>query len=260
MKNNDKIIFIDLDGTLLNDQENISSLDFELINKVAKKSNWEVVFTTGRPHEFAKEKTKKFKFQKTIISFNGALIKRDEEIIFSSFLKYKLIQKMFDNDMMNKIDYAFHNEEGLFVNDLKSQFKKLDVKNIEIWTGNIKEYFSMYFDITNIDKKILKELELFFINNHINKWELFNKEFLVVYNHKINKGEAINFLKSKKIFSHTYCIGDGRNDIEAFQNVDTSFAMANSVIEVKKRATHITPADNNNSGVSSMLELIFNKV
>lgn len=67
-----KIIAVDLDGTLLNSQSQLSDFTKETIKKVAQKGH-KVIITTGRPYRMAHQYYEELGLDTPMINFNGSL-------------------------------------------------------------------------------------------------------------------------------------------------------------------------------------------
>lgn len=67
-----KIIALDLDGTLLNNQQQISSKSQEVLNKIQAQGH-KIIITTGRPYRSALPYYQQLGLETPLISFNGAL-------------------------------------------------------------------------------------------------------------------------------------------------------------------------------------------
>ena len=67
-----KIIAVDLDGTLLNSESQLSELTKETIKKVVKRGH-KVIITTGRPYRMAYHYYKELELDTPMINFNGSL-------------------------------------------------------------------------------------------------------------------------------------------------------------------------------------------
>ena len=67
-----KIIAVDLDGTLLNSQSQLSDFTKETIKKVSQKGH-KVIIATGRPYRMAYHYYKELELDTPMINFNGSL-------------------------------------------------------------------------------------------------------------------------------------------------------------------------------------------
>ncbi|MBF8970811.1 MULTISPECIES: Cof-type HAD-IIB family hydrolase [unclassified Streptococcus] len=67
-----KIIALDLDGTLLNDQQQISSKSQDVLKKIQDQGH-KIIITTGRPYRSALPYYQQLELETPLITFNGAL-------------------------------------------------------------------------------------------------------------------------------------------------------------------------------------------
>ena len=68
-----KIIALDLDGTLLNSQESLSTTTIETLQQI-KKQGHKIIITTGRPYRSALPYYQTLGLDTPMITFNGALV------------------------------------------------------------------------------------------------------------------------------------------------------------------------------------------
>ncbi|MGM2842364.1 HAD-IIB family hydrolase, partial [Bacillus cereus group sp. Bce002] len=66
-----KIIALDLDGTLLNEQSQLSDYTIDVIQAV-KKAGHTVVIATGRPYRMADKFYHQLQLETPMINFNGS--------------------------------------------------------------------------------------------------------------------------------------------------------------------------------------------
>lgn len=67
-----KVIAVDLDGTLLNSESKLSDFTKETIKKISAKGH-KVIITTGRPYRMALDFYKELELNTPMINFNGSL-------------------------------------------------------------------------------------------------------------------------------------------------------------------------------------------
>ena len=67
-----KIIAVDLDGTLLNSESQLSDFTKQTIKKVSAKGH-KIIITTGRPYRMAIDYYKELGLDTPMINFNGSL-------------------------------------------------------------------------------------------------------------------------------------------------------------------------------------------
>ena len=117
-----KIIFTDLDDTLLNSEKKISQIDKEAIMK-AQEAGIKFVLASGRPtfamYDLAKELELE-KYGSFILSFNGSIITncKSGKHIFEESLTKEDLHLMYDFAKENSC-HIIHFTAGLFTASLK---------------------------------------------------------------------------------------------------------------------------------------------
>lgn len=273
-----KLIAIDLDGTLLDDNKVIPKENIKLINKLIEVG-YEVVIATGRRYWSAKELTKEINGHMVILANNGNIVRNTEndEVLVAKYLNlddFRIAMEEGKRRSLNPIIHVNGYEEGFdimiefnrehqsYYNYLKNdnrykQFNNyLEIEDNRIlalvYGGNRKELYSF--------KKYLKEKYPNNYNTHIMEninlaealLEIMNPLgtkwlSLIEYANKIN-------IKQEEIIA----IGDDNNDIDMLKNAGLGIGMKNGSSGVKKVADIITKYDNNKSGVAYELKRVLN--
>ncbi len=257
-----KIVFFDLDGTLLNEEKEIIIENKEAIAK-ARNNGIEVVICSGRPQSQVLYYQKIAGAGNYIITTNGAGIYDIEtkQQLYSCGLDKdfcKLFYKyVLDNDLFFRIDtkYAryFNKEENRIFDEVL--FKE---EPEEFFNENLVEQFS----ISSVDSKqvddVIKYLENFNDLKVENRYFFYtnnkNYDTINIINKNASKGNAIRGLcKYLKIdLKDSIGFGDDYNDISMFKAVGYSICMGNAKDEVKVFAKEVID-DNNNPGISKVL-------
>lgn len=267
-----KLIAIDLDGTLLNDEKYIPEENIDIINKLCN-SGYEVVFATGRRYLAAREFIDCFKQDLVIVANNGNMVRhtKDDQLIFASYLDNSLLEFVLEQgkkidihptihvnkfedgiDMVFELeqnDHRYHNylENETRVEKLEN-FLNEDLKILSIvYLGNYDKLRKLY-DKINLDCP--KDYQMYLMQN------IFLAEALLeVVKPNSGKWDSVkNYAETKGIKpEEILAIGDDANDIEMIKNAGLGIAMNNAVEGVKIVADIITKYDNNNCGVSKVL-------
>lgn len=271
-----KIVMVDLDGTLLDDNKNVSKKNIEMINKVYKEKDIIFVIATGKNISDIKYITDAIgePINQYIIASNGAVIKDNvkNDYIVKNYLT--------DEEVINIIDtYKKHNLMGLIQTEQGPVIEdKLaaEIQNVT-YSENLKEYV-LKNKTSNIalitpmgkeeDLKLLKnELENKFSSlastalcdfTCTNNGRTFSSKYIDVMKEGSTKANAIkiliNYLNISK--EEVIAIGDGGNDIPMFEIAGYKIVMGNANEFVKSKADYITDT-NNNDGVAKALEYVF---
>jgi len=268
-----KAIFIDIDGTLRDNNKNISKQTIEAIENITKKGIL-VILCSGRPRKYTENVSKEAKASKYIISSGGACIynyEKDDIIYINKMNKLACIE-LYKIAKEAKVRFIMDVGECRVVNKLKY----LDGSEIELKT-DIEKFVnendvmqcviadSDFEKIRSLKEKIEKLKNVEIKNQHKNLIDSsFAQEGSAYYdiaNVEVSKGNAIiEFCKRLNIdLKDTIAIGDSHNDISMFETVGHSVVMENANDKIKKYADEIT-ASNENNGVALFLEKLLNKM
>lgn len=273
-----KIIFIDLDGTLLNDYKEIPEENIKWIKRAYEEKGVISVIATGRPLDFAKIFFEKGNFSADyIIANNGATITNTKT---GEFL---LKQTMSDDDVLlvrkifleEKLDYMMtYSDYGTYIERLKvtksrdsnNLYNRKDVGNLE------KDFLKIYSnstymciigtyenDLKSTKQKVskMKNIEPAEICNYLSKASGSEKrsKYIDLNLKGSSKLNAIKVLakhlniKKEEIMA----IGDGHNDLPMYDIAGIKVAMANAEDALKQKADFVT-SSNNDSGVAKAIQ------
>jgi len=268
-----KAIFIDIDGTLRDDNRNISDRTVQTIKKVTEKGIL-VILCSGRPRKYTEDISKACKGSNYIITSNGASIydyEKNEILYINKMDKlaiielYKIAEKVNVRFIMDSIDSRVVNK----LKYLDGSELKLET-SIENFTDENDIIQCVIADtdfekMRSIKEKIEKVKNVEIKNQHKNlideKAPRIGTAYYDVANIESNKGNGIKeFCKIKNIdLKDVIAIGDSINDISMFKVVGHSVAMGNASDKVKEYADEIT-ASNENDGVAVFLEKLLKEI
>lgn len=285
MNNNRKLIISDLDGTLLNNESQLSQFTIETIKKVQEEGHIFCI-ATGRPIRSSIEIYNQLGLNTIMANLNGGIISnpsdKNFQLINLSFSKEILKLIFNDDDLIKNIECAFvENIDGTYIiseNKNKDYVKQsflnkihIDKKRDNIMTIKFNECHKIDKDINSIliyinDKEKIDELN-FKIKNItstliVRNWSLpqDNKGTVIEINSIFSTKETVaKYLSSYYAITlqNTYAFGDGENDIEMLRK-SNGYAMKNGAHIAKLIAYKITYATNDNDGVALELKKLLN--
>ncbi len=258
-----KLIVIDLDNTLLNNEHQISKLNRDVIKKVQAKGI-EVMIATGRMYVSAQPYINELSLKTEAIVYNGAMVKD----ISSGKVKYhRPIDKSTARIIMEDLK-----REGLHINLYQDDKLYVDQDN---------EYKKRYEEVSGVKAKIVDNLveldfddptKLLIIEDDSNKHKYYQKYLREKYGNKIdvtesneyfievgakdvNKGKTLQQISQAKGITkeEVMAIGDSFNDIEMLKYAGTAIAMQNAAEAVKQTADIIAP-HHEEDGVAKILD------
>ena len=254
-----KIIFIDVDGTLADDN-NIISEEIKAALKKIEENGVIPVLCSGRTRKIVDSRYKEIGMSKTnvFICSNGAEIfdTETEKVLYSKYISNYIVKLIFYICQKRNIAIKLRTTNYIYINIL---WDTCDKKyNIIENISKIDNKKIVRIKCKIDDDKVLKLLLL--LLRAIRQIKITTKEyenssiFIGIETKYTNKGNAIRkYLKKIKISKKNACaIGNDLNDIQMFREVKYKVAMENSIDELKKKANFIT-LSNNDNGVAAFI-------
>ncbi|MDE6406250.1 MAG: HAD family hydrolase [Lachnospiraceae bacterium] len=260
----------DLDGTLLNSNDQISQYSIKTINGLVAKG-MQFTYATARSLVSASVVAKGLSTTIPVIAYNGALIINPDtgEVISSlSFTKKEAdyVSGVLQENGANPLVYAYVDgvERVSYVTGRENEGirRYLDVRKGDrrfrplkdetyLYQGNV-----FYFTCIADREELLPLYEIFAGDGRFRctlQQELYRPEyFLEIMPKKASKAEAIKRLKEIWHCDRVVSFGDAVNDIPMFEISDACYAVANAVPELKACATGVI-ASNDEDGVAKWL-------
>ena len=259
-----KLITIDLDGTLLDKDKNVTDKNLEAIKKCKEKGIY-VVIATGRPYLGTKSLIKKLGlFDSFIILYNGGKVIdiKNNKTIYTNTINGKDIKEIYQLSLKHNLYYHAFKENEDLITQLFNPYTALEVRINHIpfkneLIKNIDDNEKFLKGMIVGDEKDLDELEPLVPSSFKEKYSIVRsaKVFLEFLNKSVDKGNALNFLKNYLNLKddETMAIGDAGNDLGMIKEAHIGVAMKNSMKDVLDIADYITENDNNNSGVAEAI-------
>ncbi len=269
-KNRFKAVLIDLDGTLLTDEKEITDYSAQILEQL-QKDGVQVIIATGRGLSRAKQLTHKLKFMPIILANNGATISSGFDIsdVEDLSVDYKVVKKLSEKSHDYGIKPYFFVKDKLIIQDGldKKDFIDSVAKIDEIMT--VSEKKSDMTDVVSMvmignKNKIFQLIDLLKedknVNYHIHtKYFSPNVRMLEVQNAKTDKFKRaltiLNHLGIKK--EEVVSIGDAHNDLEMIVGSGLGVAMKNSDDILKQNSDVITRYTNQEDGLAKFLKELF---
>lgn len=251
-----------MDGTLLNDELEMTPGTIEAIQKAVEKGTT-VTIATGRMYASARQFAKQLKINVPLITYQGALIQdtENEQVVYERLISpdvsRRLIEIAEERDVhlqvyQNDILYgAIENERLItYAEKTKVPYKvEADLRKLAT-KGFTKAIYIGDPDYLEGMQEDLKEI--FGDSAHITKSTPY---FLEVTHPEANKGAALRHLAEVLgvDMSETIGIGDNYNDTELLEAAGLGVAMENAVDAIKNKADFVT-LSNNDEGVKHVIE------
>lgn len=262
-----KLVAIDMDGTLFDDNKNVSD-DVAMAISAAQKRGVKIVPCTGRPLHGVLPTLEKLNLMgddNYSITYNGALIQHnsDNEVIFRRTLTrddFIQIEKLsreigvhchfldLERVYTTNKDVSPYTIRECFMNDLPLRYLTVD----EI-APDVDILKTMMIDKAEILSEAIKKIPAQFFERYtILRSEKFFLEWL---NKDASKGKAVAHLAQYLNIpqNEVMAIGDNENDSDMITYAGIGVAMGNAVEPIKQISDFITKT-NNQHGVAHAIE------
>ena len=259
-----KFTAADMDGTLLNDENEITKHTMETIRLAISQG---LIFSicTGRPIQGVERYLRQLGIQGPVITYNGAMIldSATGRVLYRQELDRKDGRRILETGLNYNTTMCIWSDNKLYGNQLNERIHKYSqAANVTpILMPSIDELLSqgitkiLWYDDTSKIQQIEKELQETapFQNVTFCTSKPFYLEF---FSSKVSKAAAIDRISELYGFTktETIAIGDGFNDLSMIRHAALGAAMANAPEGVKECADYITTRTNNQDGVAEVLE------
>lgn len=262
-----KIIALDMDGTLLNSQKQITPRTKQAI-ALAKEQGVRVVLASGRPIDGMRSKLEELELtsdQDYVLHYNGSMVQNvaTGEVIYKQIIDgkaAKTIAKLAAELGVNT--HAFSQIHGL-ITPRVSEFTELESKINDGLKITEMDFSELEDDHPIIKTMIVAEPSL--LSEAIKKIPAhLHQEFTVVQsaphfleflNTQSNKGVGVKAIADHLGVpaSQVMCMGDAENDHHMIEYAGMGIAMANAMEDTKRIADYIT-LSNDEDGVAAAIE------
>ncbi|MFK2826644.1 Cof-type HAD-IIB family hydrolase [Bacillus sp. B190/17] len=257
-----KMVAIDLDGTLLNDELIVSQGTIEAIQQAVARGTV-VTIATGRMFRSAKRFAEQLGLNVPLITYQGALIQdvEEKEVMYErpvpSDIAHQLIEMACEKNMhlqvyQDDMLYAASDNEILrrYAEAVQVPYK-VEPNLVSLAERGFTK--ALFIDEPHCIDVLQSELRaLFGERASIAKSK---PTYLEVTHPEANKGIALLHLAQKLGIerSEIIGIGDNYNDLDLVLTAGLGVAMGNAVEEVKEKADYISRS-NNEEGVRHVIE------
>lgn len=263
-----KILFTDIDGTLLSDDMTVSAGNRKAVEKALEQGNY-VVVATGRPVKSGKAIVERLGLTMPgcyMIAFNGSVLYdcHTDRILYEETIPLPHIRKLFEEA----------EKAGLYIQtyDQTDILTERKTRELEYYSGRTGMSYRI---IPHLKQELKREpnkallihlesrqkLEEFQKANEYWTKDIFDSFFssntyLEYCPAGVNKGSAILHLCSLLDIpiENTIAAGDEWNDISMIQAAHIGVAVKNAVEAVKEAADYVTERDNNHDAVAEVIE------
>ncbi|WP_432352869.1 Cof-type HAD-IIB family hydrolase [Sporosarcina sp. A2] len=250
-----KIVFFDLDGTLMSEDKTILPSTKAALHSLREKGIITVI-CTGRAPKMFRELVTELEFD-SYISMNGQHVVYEGEELFSNPMDTTILTELSALAKENGHGITYSNSEMFAANEAEHP----------LVTGSLGRLKLMY---PEVDAEI-------FIHSPVHQIQLYgNMDDMQAYKDKYQEDyvfihwdeNAVDMLPKgaskavgiAKVMEHleipvenSYAFGDGPNDFEMLDYVGTGIAMGNAISELKEKADLVTDSCSNDGILKGLI-------
>jgi len=264
-----KILFLDLDGTLLNDRKEITSGNRQAIDQALALGH-RIVVTSGRPLKSSLEQARRLGLAGEgcyVIAYNGAMIydcsaqkvvsrrELDREVLYDVFdyaRKQGCYVHTYDHeDVVTEACFNLDNAKR-YCSIIGLEHRIIEDVRRDLTETPVKVLFVDYWD-----RKPLEEAERWLQSVMPGRADWFSSSpyLLEIVSPGTNKGAAVTELCARLgvDVKDSIAAGDEGNDISMIRAAGVGAAMANAIPAVKEAADYVTQRDNNHDGIEEII-------
>ncbi|CAN5440436.1 Cof-type HAD-IIB family hydrolase [soil metagenome] len=269
-----KLIVSDVDGTLLNHENELTEYTIDIIKKLQSKG---ILFTlaTQRIYSSLSDIIDALDISIPVISVNGAYIRsRTGEVINRSVLKPGQVRKAIELSDNTFVRIALCSEGEIVFTDGNSVIRDFmkrvgttykEVESYDEYLGKTLEVILMGSEKHEVKKIFTKMKFPYTVGLRIKYYKsaavqgYYNLEILKNgISKKTGLKHLANHLNLKK--DQVVVMGDWYNDRDLFEFGGLNVALQNAVSELKSKANYITERTNDEEGVAHFLQMIYDNI
>lgn len=251
-----KYIFCDLDGTLFDDDRNLTDKNIKAISKAKEKGVLFIPCTGRLPYCFI-DYIKPLEFS-DYVSTNGSIVFHDNKPIQSIIMNKNDAMKIIDYSINKHLSTRVFTPDYLYIlNDTDAMWsyeKQKVVDSTELLSIlKEKEVVKIGFVLDSGNTKVKNDIAAMNLNIEIT----YSSDIFLEINSKgVDKGKGIKkYCEVLNISPEEVIgIGDNGNDIPMLEAVGLPCCPNNAIDEVKNISKYVSPYTNNDSAIADIIE------
>ncbi len=259
-----KMVCLDIDGTLLNSQNELTPATKDAIKKVSQKGV-AVVLVSARPPSGIQFLIDELGIQSTLVCFSGSLIMDGSQVLLSHCLPMRMIEEIDRHAREHDIHMSLYKGDEWFVQQI-DYWAHLEAEGTHTspHTADFAGLFREWRERNTPPNKVLCMAErekIDWLNRTLS--ELYPEEleispskptYLEIMPKNVSKPKAVEFLCQRYGVARedVIAIGDNFNDLGMIIYAGLGIAMGNAPDAVKEQADDVT-LSNDEDGVAAAL-------
>ena len=280
-----KLVAIDIGGTLITDDNIITKKNIETLNEIHQNGT-KIALVTARMYSSTKYISNQINADYGVFGNGSCIIDlKTNKVIYSEIISKGLLKELIRFGKkekvyihLNRIFYELSDENKFFTlkHTILNRNYPDHLKSNILLVDNLEKYIDENDDVVKVIYVSNDNMD-YFLGEF---YKSFSDLYVTEYNKNLYENaidETINYIevgiknndKSNGILrliqninmnsNDVLVIGDGNNDIEMFKKFKNSGCLANGTQDAKKFANYISENDNNNSGLSEIIDYYIKK-
>lgn len=265
-RKDEKVLVLDIDGTLTNSEKQITPATKAGIQNIMKLGH-KVILASGRPTPGMRRYEKELELENYggyLLSFNGGRIveSRTGEVVYQRTLPLTIIRSLYEFVKENhcglitylgdQVISAFEPDEYI---ELESRINGMPIRVVDDFVGFVD--FDINKCLVTAPPEAAPELEKQLREQYQGIASVYRSEafFIEIMPENVDKAASLDrMLESLGLTKdNAICCGDGFNDISMIRYAGVGVAMGNAKQEVKEAADYIT-ASNDEDGLVEVID------
>lgn len=266
---NKKILVLDLDGTLLSSEKQITSATMEALRKLQQAGHI-IVLASGRPEggiQPVAERLELEKYDGYVLAFNGAKVIdwKSRKVLFQQTIEHQYLQALYDAAKKHHLTILTYNNNDAIAGTAVNKYADFEIRINQMKLQEVED-FTSYVDFPIIkclmagEPEQVATCEKELLKSFGDRLGIFRSEdfFLEIVAQNIDKGASVERLVQHLGGSraNVVCCGDAYNDIPMIRYAGVGVAMANAKDAVKREADVIAGL-NDADGLVPIIEKYF---
>lgn len=263
----DKILVLDIDGTLTTSEKNISPETKKAILEIQERGHL-VMLASGRPTPGMMRYAKELELEKYggyLLSFNGARIIncKTGEIIFQNVLPRHVISGLYKFAVENDLGLLTYFGDCIILGTRWDEYVEIESKINQIPVRHVDNFEKFVdFDVNKClmtappekAERCMKLLQ----EKYKDTLSVYRSEpfFIEIMPKNVDKATSLDRMLETVGLKRedAICCGDGYNDISMISYAGVGVAMKNAREEVKEAADYITERTNDEDGLLDVID------
>lgn len=262
---NEHLIVLDLDGTLLNDQQKISAVTKETLMK-AKAAGHHVMIATGRPFRASQMYYEELGLITPIVNFNGAFVHHPRDPKWESIhspvnmrVVHDVIESIHQYEYNNLIaevidDVYIHREDQIMLNIFNTGNPRVLMGDLKV--NLLEDPTSLLIQANDTHVPIIRQ-HLQDVHAELIEHRRWGAPYPIIEIVRKGLSKAVGIDQIAKEMGipreRIIAFGDEDNDLEMIEYAGVGVAMGNGIDLLKNIANEIT-LSNNEDGVAKILQ------